>query len=79
MNVVLDYTKEIDRIDDSIKKLLERKIKLPLIAVVIDNEISVLQAKKDELRLELNKEVELVDAYVENVLSKHNSLKLKIK
>ena len=79
MNVVLDYTKEIDRIDDSIKKLLERKIKLPLIAVVIDNEISVLQAKKDELRLELNKEVELVDAYVENVLSKHNSLKLKIR
>ena len=79
MNVLLDYNKEIDRIDDSIKKLLERKIKLPLIAVVIDNEISVLQAKKDELRLELNKEVELVDAYVENVLSKHNSLKLKIK
>lgn len=79
MNVLLDYNKEIDRIDDSIKKLLERKIKLPLIAVVIDNEISVLQSKKDELGLELNKEVELVDAYVENVLSKHNSLKLKIK
>ena len=79
MNVLLDYNKEIDRIDDSIKKLLERKIKLPLIAAVIDKEISVLQAKKDELRLELNKEVELVDAYVENVLSKHNSLKLKIK
>lgn len=79
MNVLLDYTKEIDRIDDSIKKLLERKIKLPLIAAVIDKEISVLQSKKDELGLELNKEVELVDAYVENVLSKHNSLKLKIK
>ena len=79
MNVLLDYNKEIDRIDDSIKKLLERKIKLHLIAAVIDKEISVLQAKKDELRLELNKEVELVDAYVENVLSKHNSLKLKIK
>lgn len=79
MNVLLEYNKEIDRIDDSIKKLLERKIKLPLIAAVIDKEISVLQSKKDELGLELNKEVELVDAYVENVLSKHNSLKLKIK
>ncbi len=79
MNVVEEYTKEINKINESIKSLLERKVKLPLIANIIDKDISNLQARKDELELELNKEVELVDAYIENIMSKHNSLKLKIR
>lgn len=77
MNVTLEYSKEIKRLDGVIENLKERKLKLPLMAKHIDSNIKNVEAKRDELKLELEKESKMTDAYIENVLKRHNSVKFK--
>ncbi len=77
MNVTLEYSKEIKRLDGVIENLKERKLKLPLMAKHIDSNIKNVEAKRDELKLDLEKESKMTDAYIENVLKRHNSVKFK--
>ncbi len=77
MNVTLEYSKEIKRLDGVIENLKERKLKLPLMAKHIDSNIKNVEAKRDELKLELETESKMTDAYIENVLKRHNSVKFK--
>ena len=77
MNVTLEYTKEIKRLEGVIENLKERKLKLPLMAEHIDINIKKIEAKRDELKLDLEKESNMTDAYIENVLKRHNSVKFK--
>lgn len=78
MNVTLVYNKEINRLDGVIKNLKERKLKLPLMANHIDSDIKKIEAKRDELKLDLEKESNMTDAYIENVLKRHNSTRFKL-
>jgi hypothetical protein len=78
MNVVAAYTNEIKKIETLIKNLKERKLSLPLMGKFVDKEVEKLLTRKQILEDDLKKEVELVDAYIENVMRKHNSLRYKI-
>lgn len=79
MNVTSAYTKEINKINLNIKNLEDRKAKLPVLSTVLNATIEKLKAKKKELEDELKVETDIVDAYIENIMSNHNSLKHKLR
>lgn len=79
MNVTSAYTKEINKINLNIKNLEDRKAKLPVLSTVLNATIEKLKVKKKELEDELKVETDIVDAYIENIMSNHNSLKHKLR
>lgn len=79
MNVTSAYTKEINKINLNIKNLEDRKAKLPVLSTALNATIEKLKAKKKELEDELKVETDIVDAYIENIMSNHNSLKHKLR
>lgn len=77
MNALVVYGNEILKLEKLIKAQEDRKVKLFLLSDIIDKDIKAMQYMKESLELELKKEKDMVDAYMENVLNIHSSTKLK--
>ena len=77
MNALVVYGNEILKLEKLIKDQEDRKVKLFLLSDIIDKDIKAMQSRKELLELELKKEKDMVDAYMEYVVNIHPSTKFK--